>query len=73
VAPPAQRLGTIHALTDTIGGASTSGGYGTTLDDAAVGRLFDRVCSTPSTGGFALYLIYARAAAFSRRAPVPGT
>jgi hypothetical protein len=65
-AAPAQRQEAVRALTATIGGASTTGGVGTTLSDSAASSLFDRVCSTPSTSGFALYLIYARAAAFSR-------
>jgi hypothetical protein len=33
---------------------------------ARVTALFNRVCSTPQTSGFVLYMIYARAAAFSR-------
>jgi hypothetical protein len=65
-APPAERRAAVHALSATIGGASTTGGVGTTLPDGRVSALFDRVCSTPQTAGFALYLIYARAAAFSR-------
>ena len=65
-AAPGPRRDAVRALTATIGGASTTGGVGTTLSDSAVTALFDRVCATPATSGFALYLIYARAAAFSR-------
>ena len=74
-AAPASRRQAIRALTATIGGASTTGGVGTTLPDRDVSALFDRVCSTPGTASFALYLIYARAAAFSRqgRGPTPIT
>jgi hypothetical protein len=65
----------VRALSATIGGASTTGGFGTTLSDRDVAALFDRVCSTPGTSSFALYLIYARAAAFSHRrnGPTPIT
>jgi hypothetical protein len=74
-ASPVQRRQAVRALTATIGGASTSGGVGTTLPDGDVSALFDRVCATPGTASFALYLIYARAAAFSRqgRGPTPIT
>jgi hypothetical protein len=66
-----QRGQTVRALTATIGGASTSGGVGTTLPDRDVASLFDRVCGTPGTQSFVLYLIYARAAAFSRQGHGP--
>jgi hypothetical protein len=66
-----QRGQTVRALTATIGGASTSGGVGTTLPDREVASLFDRVCSTPGTRSFVLYLIYARAAAFSSQGHGP--
>jgi hypothetical protein len=72
-ASSAERVHAVQALSATIGGASTSGGVGTTLSDAQVGGLFDRVCSTPQTANFVLYLIYARAAAFSRHGPTPIT
>ncbi len=65
-AGPAQRLDAVRGITANIGGPSTSGGVGTTLTEADAVRLFDRTCATPATRGFALYLIYARAAAFSR-------
>jgi hypothetical protein len=70
-ASPARRRQAVRALTATIGGASTSGGVGTTLPDRDVSALFDRVCSTPGTSSFALYLIYARAAAFSHQGHGP--
>jgi hypothetical protein len=73
-ASAAQRGQAVRALSATIGGASTSGGVGTTMPDADVSALFDRFCGTPGTSHFALYLLYARAAAFSRhRGPTPIT
>lgn len=72
-ASSAARLQAVQALSATIGGASTGGGVGTTLSDAQVRGLFDRFCSTPQTENFVLYLIYARAAAFSRHDPTPIT
>jgi hypothetical protein len=68
-----QRGAAVRALSATIGGASTSGGVGTTLPDRDVAALFDRVCGTPGTSSFVLYLIYARSAAFSHqgRGPTP--
>ena len=74
-ASPTQRGQAVRALSTTIGGASSTGGVGTTLPDGDVAALFDRVCATPGTTSFALYLIYARAAAFSRqgRGPTPIT
>jgi hypothetical protein len=65
-APPAQRLDAVHGITSTMGGPSTSGGVGTTLTDAQAIGLFNRTCATRAARGFALYLIYARAAAYSR-------
>jgi hypothetical protein len=74
-APPAQRAQAVRALTMTIGGPSTSGGVGRTLSEPDVAALFGRVCSTPGTSSFVLYLIYAHAVAFSRqgRGPTPIT
>jgi hypothetical protein len=66
-----QRGQAVRALSATIGGASTTGGFGTTLPDREVSALFDRVCGTPGTTSFVLYLIYARAAAFSHQAHGP--
>jgi hypothetical protein len=70
-----QRGQVVRALTATIGGASSTGGVGTTLPDGDVAALFDRVCGTPGTSSFVLYLIYARSAAFShqRNGPTPIT
>jgi hypothetical protein len=65
-AGPSQRLDAVRGLTSTVGGASSSGGVGTTLTDAQAIALFDRTCATRATRGFVLYIIYARAAAFSR-------
>lgn len=70
-AAPARRGQAVRALTATIGGASTSGGVGRTLPDREVAALFDRVCGTPGTSSFVLYLIYARAVAFSRQGHGP--
>jgi hypothetical protein len=72
-AAPAQQRQAVRGLSATIGGASSTGGVGTTMPDAAVAALFDRVCSTPGTANFVLYLIYARAAAFSHQGPTPIT
>jgi hypothetical protein len=70
-ASAAQRGQAVRALSATIGGASTSGGVGTTLPDREVSALFDRVCGTRATSSFVLYLIYARAAAFSHQGNGP--
>jgi hypothetical protein len=70
-AAAAQRGRAVRALSATIGGASTTGGVGTTLPDRDVSALFDRVCGTPGTTSFVLYLIYARAAAFSHQGHGP--
>jgi hypothetical protein len=74
-ASPGQRLAAVRGLSATIGGASTGGGFGTTMPDQDVAALFDRVCHTPGTANFVLYMIYARAAAFShqRSGPTPIT
>jgi hypothetical protein len=66
VASPSQRLDAVRGITSTIGGPSTTGGVGTTLTDAQALGLFNRTCATRAARGFALYLIYARAAAYSR-------
>lgn len=63
-ASPAARAGAVGALRGLVGGASTTGGVGTTLTDAQAFRLFDTHCATAATQGFLLYVIYARAAAF---------
>lgn len=66
VAQPSQRLDAVRGITANIGAASTGGGVGTTLTDAQALGLFNRACANREARGFALYLIYARAAAFSR-------
>jgi hypothetical protein len=65
-AGPAQRRAVVASLRATVGGASSTGGVGTTLPDERAMATLSRICGTPSTGGFVLYLLYARAAAFSR-------
>jgi hypothetical protein len=70
-ASAAQRRQAVRALSATIGGASTTGGVGTTLPDRDVSALFDRVCGTRGTASFVLYLVYARAAAFSHQGHGP--
>jgi hypothetical protein len=74
-ASPAQRGQAVRALSFTIGGASSAGVVGRTMPDRDVSALFDRICATPGTSSFVLYLLYARAAAFSRqgRGPTPIT
>jgi hypothetical protein len=62
----AERRGALAGLAMVVGGASTSGGVGTTLPEAQAMALMDRTCATPATRNFVLYIIYARAAAFSR-------
>jgi hypothetical protein len=62
-ASEAERGGAIDALTRSIGGA-TPYGRGTTLPDARVHALFDRVCAPGFTRNFLLYEIYIRAAGF---------
>ncbi|MGZ4201951.1 MAG: hypothetical protein ACXVRH_07830 [Thermoleophilaceae bacterium] len=59
-----QRGAILQALTGSVGGASTSGGVGTTLTTAEATRLFDHVCSSPIARGFLLYELYIRAAGF---------
>jgi hypothetical protein len=62
-----ERRGAVAALAMLVGGASTGGGVGTTLTEAQGLALFDRQCATPKTRHFILYVMYARAAAFSRQ------
>jgi hypothetical protein len=52
----------LNGLASTVGGASTTGGYGTTLSATDGAALFDRQCATPETRHFILYVIYVRAA-----------
>ena len=63
-APPAERQGAVAALAQAVGGRSTTGGYGTTLDASAATALFDRHCAAPAESSVLLYEIYIRAAAF---------
>jgi hypothetical protein len=66
-AAPAERAGAVAALRATVGGQSTTGGWGTALADDRATRLFDARCAQPGAQGFLLYELYTRAAAFSRR------
>jgi hypothetical protein len=59
----AERTAAVHALSRSIGGP-TPYGPGTTLPDARVQRLFDRVCAPAFASHFLLYEIYVRAAGF---------
>lgn len=61
---PAEREGTVAALAQTVGGPSTTGGYGRTLSRASAFRLFDSRCAQPGSGSFLLYEMYTRLAAF---------
>jgi hypothetical protein len=63
-ATAADRNEILSGLATTVGGASTTGGYGTTLSAADGAALFDRQCATSATRHFILYVIYARAAGF---------
>jgi hypothetical protein len=57
----------VQELAATVGGASTTGGYGTTLPDGEAIGVLDRQCASPKARHFMLYITYARAAAFSRQ------
>lgn len=67
-----QRQALIGVLRGVVGGASTTGGRGTTLTDAETTRLFDNNCANPVSDGFLLYLLYARAAGFRSAASATG-
>jgi hypothetical protein len=62
-ASEAERGRAVDALSRSIGGP-TPYGPGTTLPDARVHALFDRVCAPTFTRHFLLYEIYIRAAGF---------
>jgi hypothetical protein len=62
-APAAERTAAVQALSRSIGGP-TPYGPGTTLPDARVHALFDRVCAPSFASHFLLYEIYIRAAGF---------
>jgi hypothetical protein len=63
-ASASDRAEILSGLAGTVGGASTTGGYGTTLSTAAATQTFDVQCATRATRHFILYVIYARAAGF---------
>jgi len=63
-ASAAERTGAVASLRATVGGPSTTGGYGTTLTDDRATALFDTRCGQPGAAGFLLYEMYTRAAAF---------
>jgi len=60
----AERDAVVAALASSVGGASTSGGRGTTLTNGESYRLFNRACASPIAHGFLLYELYIRAAGF---------
>ena len=59
-----QRDKVAAALSYSVGGASTSGGRGTTLTTSEAHGLFDRACSSPIAANWLLYELYIRAAGF---------
>jgi hypothetical protein len=59
-----QRQALFGVLRGVVGGASTTGGVGSTLTDAEAARLFDNNCANPVADGFLLYALYVRAAGF---------
>jgi hypothetical protein len=59
-----QRANVAAALSYSVGGASTSGGRGTTLTSSEAHTLFDRACSSPIAANWLLYELYIRAAGF---------
>jgi hypothetical protein len=60
----AERDKVAGALSYVVGGASTSGGRGTTLSTSETYALFDRACSSTIAAHWLLYELYTRAAAF---------
>jgi hypothetical protein len=60
----AERDAVVAALASSVGGASTSGGHGTTLMRTEAYALFNRACASPIAHGFLLYELYIRAAGF---------
>ena len=66
-----ERLGTLDQLKDFAGGpvvgnsASAPSGTGAVLDDDRAYDLLDDYCKAEFAGGFKLYKLYQRAAAFS--------
>ena len=61
----AERDAVVAALGSSVGGASTSGGRGTTLTRTEAYTLFNRACASQIARGFLLYELYIRAAGFS--------
>jgi hypothetical protein len=60
-----ERLGTIREIREFAGGPTGSpAGHGATLDDEDAYELFERYCDEDFAGGFKLYKLYTRAAAF---------
>jgi hypothetical protein len=64
-ATPDERAALIATLKRNVGGG-TPYGPGTTLSAADAYSLFERACARPYAGGFLLYAIYAKAAAFQK-------
>jgi hypothetical protein len=60
----AERDAVVAALASSVGGASTSGGRGTTLTRTEAYTLFNRACASRIARGFLLYELYIRAAGF---------
>lgn len=61
-----ERYDTVEALRDFAGDRTGSpGGRGATLDDEDAYDLLERSCEPGYAGGFKLYKLYTRAAAFS--------
>jgi hypothetical protein len=61
-----QRLGTIRAIRDFLGGSVPgTGGTGAVLEDDQAYDLFEGWCGNEFARGFKLYKLYSRAAAFS--------
>jgi hypothetical protein len=66
-----ERLGTLAQLKDFAGGSvvggnpSASAGTGAVLDDKQAYDLMNNYCKAPFAGGFKLYKLYERAAAFA--------
>jgi hypothetical protein len=65
----AERDAVVAALASSVGGASTSGGRGTTLMPTEAYALFNRACASPIAHGFLLYELYIRAAGFRSLGP----
>jgi hypothetical protein len=64
-----ERDAVVAALASSVGGASTSGGHGTTLMRTEAYALLNRACASPIAHGFLLYELYIRAAGFRSLGP----